>query len=321
MKLFGKRNRESTGNVGNQSIEENREDRVKIDFDSSDISKKKTSSSFDTSATKERVESSQNKGENKHVKSTIDQIIHKDFHLLNSKQRRQLKRHRAREIENIRETQGRISDKSSIKISQQRSSDDNGSLIELHSGYGCTGNDSATVTVSITKDSIDLSIAESGIQEIDNRREVLSPEAELFNKQGGDTNFFLRYFGSYSQEKSIQDALNIDPAERNSKQRRLVKRYNERGGDALNDRDDRGKWSHLPDVERKRRENQRQMQKEAAKRRAINVSDANAEISCLNDNRKRHPLNSERRRANKRKPKRVRQMIAKKREAESNSTV
>jgi len=149
MKLFGNRKRETP-----------------------DISKSKTSSSFDTSATKERVESSQKAGENKHVQSTIDQIIHKDFHLLNSKQRRQLKRHRTREIESIREAQGMLFSKSSINILQQRSSDDIGSLIDAHSGYRYIRNDSAAVSESITEASIDRSVSESGVQEFFNRREI-----------------------------------------------------------------------------------------------------------------------------------------------------
>ena len=47
----------------------------------------------------------------------------------------------------------------------------------------------------------------------------------------------------------------------------------------------------LPPDERKRREDQRRMQKEAAERREAGLVDPN-----------RHPLNSERRRANRRKP-------------------
>lgn len=52
-------------------------------------------------------------------------------------------------------------------------------------------------------------------------------------------------------------------------------------------------WSHLTPEERLRREEQRQKQKEAAERRANEGT----------SNSKRHPLNSERRRANRRKPK------------------
>ncbi len=53
--------------------------------------------------------------------------------------------------------------------------------------------------------------------------------------------------------------------------------------------------SHLPPEERKRREEQRQKQMEAKERR-------DAAIAAGEDPNARHPLNSERRRANKRKP-------------------
>lgn len=301
MKLFGKRNRENAGNSGKHSVEENRENRVKVYFDSTD-----TRSSFDTTPTKEVAKSSQTKGE-KNVKSTIDQIIHKDFHSLNSKQRRHLKRYRNREIENIKETHEMISDKSSIKVVMQ-------GLPDANSRYRYKGDDSPVVTASITDDSIDLGIAELGdVQKIDNTGEGEAPEAKLLNEQGREAICFCDTSSSSHERKSIQDALNIDPAKRNSKQRRLVKRYHERGGDVLKTLIEKEKWSHLPDEERKRREKQRQMQKEAAKRRAMDSSDVTADMTSLADKRKRHPLNSERRRANRRKPKRVGQMIAKKR--------
>lgn len=313
MKLFGKRSRENAGNGGNQSVEENRDKRAKVYFDSTEISNN-TRVSFDASPTKEITKSFQNKGE-KNVKSAIDQIIYKDLHSLNSKQRRHLKRHRNREIEHMKETHEMISDKSSIEVVLQCLPDDNGRLVDAHSRYRYKGNDSAVITASITDDSIDPGIAEPGdVQKIDNTREGIAPEAELLNKQGREASCFCATFGSSHERKSIQDALNIDPAKRNSKQRRLVKRYHERGGDVLSNQIERGKWSHLPDEERKRREKQRQMQKEAAKRRAMDASDAPTEMSSMTDKRKRHPLNSERRRANRRKPKRVRQLIAKKRD-------
>lgn len=59
-------------------------------------------------------------------------------------------------------------------------------------------------------------------------------------------------------------------------------------------------WSHLTPDERLRREEQRQKQKEATEQRAKGG----------NSNAKRHPLNSERRRANRRKPKWERKHLA-----------
>ena len=57
-------------------------------------------------------------------------------------------------------------------------------------------------------------------------------------------------------------------------------------------------WSHLPTEERLRREDQRRKQKDAAERRRLGVKNIST-----SHNRHRHPLNSERRRANRRKPK------------------
>ena len=51
-------------------------------------------------------------------------------------------------------------------------------------------------------------------------------------------------------------------------------------------------WSDLPKEERERRARQKQMQKDAAEQRSLGLEDASS----------RHPLNSERRRANRRKP-------------------
>ena len=69
------------------------------------------------------------------------------------------------------------------------------------------------------------------------------------------------------------------------------------------------KWkdlSHLPPEERERREKQRLMQIEAATRRA------NGEVDTT-----RHPLNSERRRANRRKPGRIGKILQMKKELRS----
>lgn len=63
--------------------------------------------------------------------------------------------------------------------------------------------------------------------------------------------------------------------------------------------------SHLPTEERKRRENQREMQKLAAERRASGEG-VNSKFS--------HPLNSERRRANRRKPGKSGQLAAMRKE-------
>jgi hypothetical protein len=71
--------------------------------------------------------------------------------------------------------------------------------------------------------------------------------------------------------------------------------------DGGNDAKRRKKWkdfSHLPPEERERREKQRQMQQEAAEQRAALGIDA----QLSNNSSRRHPLNSERRRANRRKP-------------------
>lgn len=65
--------------------------------------------------------------------------------------------------------------------------------------------------------------------------------------------------------------------------------------------------SHLPPDERKRRERQRKMQQEAAERRASGEQDMT-----------RHPLNSERRRANRRKPGRAGKIVALKKQTREN---
>lgn len=73
-------------------------------------------------------------------------------------------------------------------------------------------------------------------------------------------------------------------------------------------------FSHLPPEERARREKQRQMQQEARKRREEELE----ETGTLST---RHPLNSERRRANRRKPGRVGMIAKRKKEERVNKRV
>jgi hypothetical protein len=80
-------------------------------------------------------------------------------------------------------------------------------------------------------------------------------------------------------------------------------------------------WSHLTPEERQRREVQRQMQKEAEERRRKALLEngqgtlSSSSSSLFLSGKHKHPLNSERRRANKRKPSgKIAKMLFKKRE-------
>ena len=106
------------------------------------------------------------------------------------------------------------------------------------------------------------------------------PKAQSQSTENTTTN------GTSGQETkgTKRDATNEESLQSDKKKKRRRK-----GGEV--------DWSKLPPEERFRREEQRRLQQEAAKRRAENTANGSSSPTY------RHPLNSERRRANRRKPK------------------
>jgi hypothetical protein len=299
MKLFGKRTREAVNDKGKKSIKKDSKGAMKFDA----TSLNRCNSPSTSPINKDCINTLANR-DTENEKCNIEQIIHMDYSLLNAKQRRQLKRHQHREIVKKRETPEIISDKISLINVQQSPPKYKTSHGAANSGDRATGSDVTAVNASII-----ISVASLD--------QDLGKEEALADDSVRESSCFSSS-SNYCNE-IMQEILQSNPAEWNSKQRRLVKRYKERGGKVLgNTNKKKQNWSHLPDEERVRREKQRQMQKEAAERRAMNLraaAEGSNGIDC-NSNSKRHPLNSERRRANRRKPKRTRHFSAKRSEAE-----
>ena len=97
-------------------------------------------------------------------------------------------------------------------------------------------------------------------------------------------------YPSYPNDRKNINSVDKRKATDESPEKSKAKRVRRRKGADVD-------WSSLPPDEFLRREEQRRKQKEAAERRASTDDSKNT------NNNFRHPLNSERRRANRRKPK------------------
>jgi hypothetical protein len=290
MKLFGKRKREDVNDNVKSMKKDSKEGTMKFD-----------ASSPTSPVNKDCINALAN-SDTKNKKCSIERIIHMNYSLLNAKQRRQLKRHQDREIVKKRETPEIISDKISLINVEQVPPEYKTSHGDANAGGRATASDVTAVNSSI-------------IINVASLDQDLGEEEALADNSLRASSCFSS--SSNHCDEIVQEILQSNPAEWNSKQRRLVKRYKERGGKVLSNTHKKKKnWSHLPDEERERREKQRQMQKEAAERRAMNSRAAGVGANGIECNSKRHPLNSERRRANRRKPKRTRHILAERIEAE-----
>lgn len=242
----------------------------------------------------------------------IDVLLKMDFSALNSKQRRLVKRHKAREgnqeAEEIKPSTGN---------NEQNSSKGEEEVIEQHIEREdkCVTNDMPNVAdTNTTESSMDISEIvkkldglnskerrkflrqlKSNGQDIDEQvlaaaQDEAKKVAERNEKEANITSSTKG--ASASSEGKRKDSS--EPSASNNETSKPKKKRRKKNAVNLED---------LPPEERARREEQRRMQKEAAERRAAGLVDPN-----------RHPLNSERRRANRRKPGKAAQIAQAKKE-------
>ena len=247
----------------------------------------------------------------------IDVLLKMDFSTLNSKQRRLIKRHKAREgnlegnqeADEIKPSSGNNEQNSSSKGKEE--------VIEQHIEVEakCITNDmSNAADINTTKSSMDISEIvkkldglnskerrkflrqlKSNGQDIDEQvlaaaQDEAKKVAERNEKEANSTSSTKG--ASDSNEGKRKDSS--EPSASNNETSKPKKKRRKKNAVNLED---------LPPEERARREEQRRMQKEAAERRAAGLVDPN-----------RHPLNSERRRANRRKPGKAAQIAQAKKE-------
>ena len=236
----------------------------------------------------------------------IEALLEMDFSKLNSKQRRLVKRHKAREgnegNQEVTTEEVKPSSMDNPLTSSNKDHHDKKQLAEEDTKVAADV-PKAEDNYDTTKSSMDISDIvkkldglnskerrkflrqlKSNGQEIDEQviaaaQEEAKKVAERNEKEAVNstsTKGTNDVCGGGKRKASEPSASNTDGEPKPTKKRRKKNAVN------LED---------LPPEERARREQQRKMQKEAAERRAAGLVDPN-----------RHPLNSERRRANRRKP-------------------
>jgi hypothetical protein len=262
----------------------------------------------------------------------VEEILKTDESTWNAKQRRLVKRYRERQDKcapsNI---EGETKEKSKDELASNYSEDHAEAKIDLRVESDDEKAGQSISSNSSTNSDEDYDSAGSKKLDDDENRNVETHDE--------DTQFLQNEFSGTGptpqpvSESSTQIDSDIQKLmeKLNSKQRRKLMRSFERSGNVeelrqevksllgINDSADKKRrlddkistenveetrrkkkrrgeidWSKLPPEERLRREEQRKLQKEAAIRRE------NGEVST---SKHRHPLNSERRRANRRKPK------------------
>lgn len=304
MKIFGKVKSSSAAATAAEKKDDPKKDQ--IDVQSYFASAEETSSKK-----KKQKKSDALDGDN------IDLLLKMDFSTLNSKQRRLVKRHKAREG-NLEGNQEAEEIKPSTGNNEQNSSSTSEEEdIEQHieGEDKCVTNDmSKAADINTTKSSMDISEIvkkldglnskerrkflrqlKSDGQDIDEQvlaaaQDEAKKVAERNEKEANSTSSTKG--ASDSSEGKRKDSS--EPSASNNETSKPKKKRRKKNAVNLED---------LPPEERARREEQRRMQKEAAERRAAGLVDPN-----------RHPLNSERRRANRRKPGKAAQIAQAKKE-------
>jgi hypothetical protein len=304
MKIFGK---VKSSSAAATSAAENKDDPKK---DQVDVQSYFASAEETSSKKKKQKKSDALDGDN------IDVLLKMDFSTLNSKQRRLVKRHKAREG-NLEGNQEAEEIKQSTGNNEQNCSKGKEEVIEQHieGGDTCVTNDmSNAADTNTTESSMDISEIvkkldglnskerrkflrqlKSNGQDIDEQvlaaaQDEAKKVAERNEKEANNTSSTKG--ASASSEGKRKDSS--EPSASNNETSKPKKKRRKKNAVDLED---------LPPEERARREEQRRMQKEAAERRAAGLVDPN-----------RHPLNSERRRANRRKPGKAAQIAQAKKE-------
>lgn len=209
---------------------------------------------------------------------SIEEVLALDPATWNAKQRRTVKRHRERE--------GASQDEDEENIATEKTATDS-------VGDSATGSVSAKLGKTIETDQ---TTSKPSDKHTDTESEMKSYLQQLCSKdrrklsrmlnRGEDVekirSMALELLSAQKHSETIPSASVETPGTMNERRKRRRK-----GGNSAD-------WESLPASERLRREEQRRLQKEAAEQRK-STTDATSKF--------RHPLNSERRRANRRKPK------------------
>jgi hypothetical protein len=285
MKIFAKKKRTSTGvekseSPGNKKVSKDAE------ADTTPVA-----SYFDNAdGAGEADEKSSSKDKKKEVVMDIEELLKMEFGSLNAKQRRLVKRHQQTHGEapaaSVVETKKAAEEKATSDGAEAESSDS-------------SDDDSSDVEESAAGNDMEIETSEEV-------KPVKNNSANETKKATGEV------------PPEIQAIANKDASDRNSKQRRQLKRYTDTHGEVAaieltadgqpvkkkRRRNGKSDVSSLTEEETQRRKEQATSAKDMQEKRNLGlvVSDG------------RHPLNSQRRRANRRKPGKAGMLAAAKRD-------
>jgi hypothetical protein len=256
--------------------------------------------------TASRLREAQAAAEERDGEKAVEELLKLDPSTLNSKQRRMVKRYKERDEPEQNASAMNVNN-NEVPESETKSSCD--PVNEETANDSKDSNGKAETEISKEEESGDKDVAdkeaiEGKMDENSNDTDTVvesKPFAELLerlnSKQRRKLMRRLEKEGNNVLGEVHQEALRLleenkpDQASADTSEKKESKGQSENLSSSEKKR--KRDWSHLTPEERLRREEQRQKQQEAAERRAKEE----------NNNSKRHPLNSERRRANRRKPK------------------
>lgn len=285
MKIFGKVKSNNTGAAATETAASEKKDKSKIENEI-DVQSYFASAESSSSKKKKPRKSDGLDGDN------IEALLEMDFDKLNAKQRRLVKRHRAREG----------NQEIATDETKSSSTEDNPSK----SGKPVQDEDQNATEVPKTdtnkKSSMDIADVVKKLDGLNSkeRRKFLRQLKSNGEEIDEDVIAAAQEEARKVAERNEKEAVNGTPSKETSDKSGGGKRNaSEPSGnkdEAIKPKKRRKKGptvnlEELPPEERARREEQRRMQKEAAEKREAGLVDPS-----------RHPLNSERRRANRRKP-------------------
>lgn len=232
----------------------------------------------------------------------VEELLKKDPSTWNAKQRRMVKRYQDRKVEGATKP---VEEAAVVASPTEATSENINDGADEVVAQSASSSDSESDSDSSSVSDEEIEAEATGQAAAALEKESATPKDTQTEDDKGNDNL---------ESSGTIDDLNLDGL--NSKQRRTLTRKLERGAatfaDVQREADEmraankpeeseptapaskkrKKDWSHLSPEERKRREEQRQKQQEAAERRERGESSPH-----------KHPLNSERRRANRRKPK------------------
>lgn len=317
MKIFGKRKKKALNAEGTSAPSDAVQESEVVDTEKEDV---RVRSYFDSNFRPSSSFADKEKGSGTDARAEIERLLAMDPSELNSKQRRILKRHKKREGEtekqvDVTEEESREDKKEEPKKKEEPEPD---ASVADEQG-------APTAAISTTKESSEgekLNATTSNSLETSQQQESDKPLAEQLKglnskerrkllrklRRDGDDDAGEANLAEVEDEAKRIAEENRQQQEEQSKKRKRDDAQAAKAQVATKKKSRRRKGnvdlSSLPPEERARREKQREMQAEARKRREAGEVDET-----------RHPLNSERRRANRRKPGRAGKIAALKREA------